>query len=60
MWNLMIFADREKTTPLKVISVATIKDVAYIVGEPSQRVSNYYHRLIIPRNALEYVALFKT
>ena len=55
----MIFADREKTTPVKVITLPTINDVGYILGIPGQRVSNYYHHLIKPRDALEYIALFK-
>jgi len=59
MWRMMIFADAEKTTPLKVLTLETIKDVSYILGMKPQRVSNYFHRLIKPREVLEYIALFK-
>ena len=59
MWHLMIFYDEEKTTPVKVISVRSIKEVAYIVGMTPQSVSNFFHHLIKARGPLRFVALFK-
>ena len=59
MWHLMVFTDETKTQPLKVISVRTIKEVAYIVGMAPQSVSNFFHHLIKARGTLKYVALFK-
>ena len=59
MWHLMVFNDSSRTTPLKVLTLNSIKEVAYIVGVTPQSVSNYFHQLIKPRGALKYVALFK-
>jgi hypothetical protein len=59
MWHLMVFTDETKSQPLKVISVHTIKEVAYIVGMAPQSVSNFFHNLIKARGTLKYVALFK-
>ena len=55
----MIFDSVERTHPVKVVSLPTIKSVAYILGMPPQSVSNFYHNLIKPRKSLEYIALFK-
>ena len=59
MWHLMVFSDLTKTTPLKVISFNSMKEVAYVIGLPPQCVSNFFHHLIKPRGPLRFVALFK-
>eukprot|EP01045_Picozoa_sp_COSAG04_P022231 COSAG04_NODE_2482_length_4041_cov_4.531710_5_plen_57_part_00 len=55
----MVFADEGRTSLVKVVSLPTMADIAFVIGEPPQVVSNYFHRLIHPRNAMRYVALFK-
>jgi hypothetical protein len=42
-----------------VVTLPTMKDVSYVVGESVQSVSNYFHNLIRARGALEYVCIFK-
>ena len=59
MWHLMIFESEARTRPIKVLTLPTIKAVAYVVGMSPQSVSNFYHSLIKPRQGLQYVALFK-
>ena len=59
MWHLMVFADLGRTTPVKVMSFDTVNEGAQVVGLPTTTVYNFFHRLIQPRGALRYVALFK-
>ncbi len=59
MWHLMVFADLGRTTPVKVMSFDTVNEVAQVVGLPTNTVFNFFHRLIRPRGALQYVSLFK-
>eukprot|EP01043_Picozoa_sp_COSAG02_P025814 COSAG02_NODE_1464_length_12487_cov_122.573297_3_plen_61_part_00 len=59
MWHVMVFANEAKTEVAKVISLGTIREVGYLLGEPAQTISNYYHKLIRPRGGLKYVAIFK-
>ena len=59
MWHMMVFADVSRTSLVKVMTFETIRDVAQVLGETPQVVSNFYHRLINPRNAMVYVSLFK-
>ena len=58
-WHVMIFGDVQKTRVVKVVTLPTMKDVSYVVGESVQSVSNYFHNLIRARGALEYVCIFK-
>ena len=55
----MIFESEARTRPIKVLTLPTIKAVAYVVGMSPQSVSNFYHSLIKPREGLQYVVLFK-
>ena len=55
----MVFGNESKTEILKVITLDTVREVAYVVGVPPQMVSNFYHRLMRPRGSLRYVAIFK-
>jgi|EP01047_Picozoa_sp_COSAG01_P016007 hypothetical protein len=59
MWYVMVFADMRKTECVKVMEFATIKTAAAVLGLQPQVVSNFYHRLIKPRHALRYIAMFK-
>lgn len=59
IWHVMIFEDIAKTTPIKVVTLNNIKQVAYLVGHPPSIVSNCYHSLIRPRGGLEFVSIFK-
>ena len=55
----MVFDNVNKHHPVKVISLETIKQLAYILDMPAQAISNFYHGLIRARGALQYVAIFK-
>lgn len=59
MWHLMLFADLQRSNLVKVMSFSTVSEVAVVLNETPQVVSNFYHRLINPRNAMRYVSLFK-
>jgi hypothetical protein len=59
MWHVMVFDNVNKHHPVKVISLETIKQLAYILDMPAQAISNFYHGLIRARGALQYVAIFK-
>ncbi len=59
MWNVMVFEDEDHSRLLRVMTLRTVKDVGDLVGEPASLVSNFYHRLIHPKRALRYIAMFK-
>ena len=59
MWYLMVFANEEHTEIVKVMSFQYIKEIAYVLNETPQTVSNYFHRMIYPRNGFKYVQIFK-
>lgn len=59
MWYVMVFGDEHKTECVKVMEFATIKVAADVLGLKPQMLSNFYHRLIKPRAALRYIAMFK-
>ena len=58
-WILYVFLDKDRTDLLKVMDFNTIKEVSYIVGEPPQTISNYYHQLIKERGLLKYCYLYQ-
>ena len=53
----MVFADLGRTSPVKVMTFNTVNEVAQVVGLPTNTVFNFFHRLIRPRGALQYVSL---
>ena len=55
----MVFEDPGRTTPVKVMSFETVRQVAYVVGMPTATVFNFFHNLINARGSLRYVSLFK-
>ena len=55
----MVFADLGRTSPVKVMTFNTVNEVAQVVRLPTNTVFNFFHRLIRPRGALQYVSLFK-
>ena len=50
---LFVFLNKERTELFKVMDFNTIKDVAYVLGERPQTISNYYHNLIKERGLLK-------
>ena len=58
-WLLFVFFDKDKKELWKVLDLNTIKDVAYIVNQSPQVVSNYYHNLIKERGLLKYCYLYQ-
>ena len=59
MWYVMVFGDERRTECVKVMEFDTIKTASAVLGLKPQVVSNFYHRLIKPRQALRYIAMFK-
>ena len=58
-WMLFVFLNKERTELFKVMDFNTIKDVAYVLGERPQTISNYYHNLIKERGLLKYCYLYQ-
>ena len=44
---------------LKVYEFSTIKEIAYVLSMKPTTISNFYHSLILPRDALKYVNIFQ-
>ena len=59
MWNVMVFEDESHTMLVCVLQIRTVKDIGTLVHLPQATVSNFYHRLIKPKGALRYIAMFK-
>ena len=59
MWILIIYANAKKDEVVKIHRFNSIRQIAYIVDEPSRDVSNFYHRLILSRGNLKYIDLYK-
>lgn len=58
-WLLFVFLDKERTELFKIMDFNTIKEVSYILGEPAQTISNYYHNLIKERGPLKFCYLYQ-
>jgi hypothetical protein len=59
MWHVMVFGDENHTMLVRVLQLRTVKDIGSLVHLPASTVSNFYHRLIKPKGALKYIAMFK-
>jgi hypothetical protein len=59
-WLVHLYEDTSKTNLLKVMEFQTIKDISYVLGIPSQTISNYFHGLIKPRGILNYCIVYQS
>jgi predicted transcriptional regulator len=59
-WLVHLYEDTTKTNLLKVMEFQTIKDISYVLGIPSQTISNYFHGLIKPRGILTYCIVYQS
>ena len=51
-WRLILFTSPDKHEIIKSIPARTMSDIAYLLGETTQRVSNLYHGMLKPVGAL--------
>lgn len=58
-WIVIIYKNLEKSEIAKVLRLDSIKQIAYIVGESPNDVSNFYHKLIFPKNLMKYIDIIK-
>ena len=59
-WLVHLYEDTSKTNLLKVMEFQTIKDISYVLGIPSQTISNYFHGLVKPRGILNYCIVYQS
>jgi len=59
-WLVHLYEDTTKTNLVKVMEFQTIKDISYVLGIPSQTISNYFHGLIKPRGILAYCIVYQS
>ena len=54
-WALILFDSVEKSRIVKILYLDRMADIAYICGEPAQRLSNLYHGIIRPSGVLRFI-----
>jgi hypothetical protein len=59
-WFLILFTDTDKKEVYKILELNTIKQVSYLLQQPPQTISNYYHKLIKARGNLRYCELLQS
>lgn len=59
-WLVHLYEETDKINLLKVMDFETIKDISYVLGVPSQTISNYFHGLIKPRGILNYCIIYQS
>tara|TARA_R100000149_G_C5818374_1_gene98703 strand:- start:47 stop:250 length:204 start_codon:yes stop_codon:yes gene_type:complete len=59
-WLVHLYEETDKINLLKVMDFETIKDISYVLGVPSQTISNYFHGLIKPRGVLNYCIIYQS
>lgn len=55
----MVFDNINHSNLIKVMTFETMMECAWVLNETPQVVSNFFHKLINPRNAMKYVLIFK-
>lgn len=58
-WVIIIYTSHRKDDIYKVLNVDSIKQISYILQETTTDISNFYHKLIKPKNLLLYVDIIK-
>ena len=59
-WLVHLYEETDKINLLKIMDFETIKDISYVLGVPSQTISNYFHGLIKPRGILNYCIIYQS
>jgi len=59
MWILIIYGNKLKSEIIKIYKFCSIKQISYVIGLTPRQISNYYHGLILPRENLMYVDIYK-
>jgi len=59
-WLVHLYEETDKINLLKIMDFETIKDISYVLGVPSQTISNYFHGLIKPRGVLNYCIIYQS
>ena len=58
-WVVVIYRNTEKSEIFKVLNLDSVKQIAYILNESPTDVSNFYHKLIKPKNLMNYIDIYK-
>lgn len=58
-WLVVLYPDDKLEKPLTTFWCNTIRDAAHLLDETPTTVSNTYHRLIRPKNAMRFIRLYK-
>ena len=58
-WKVTLYTGEDKTCIVNTFRFATIREMGYVLDVKPSVISNYYHRLIVPRNNLRYVDILK-
>tara|TARA_Y100000593_G_C4315908_1_gene340869 strand:- start:1607 stop:1810 length:204 start_codon:yes stop_codon:yes gene_type:complete len=59
-WILYLFEDKEKREIFKIMEFKTIKDIAFVLDIDAPIISNWYHKLILPRGILHNCVLHQS
>ena len=58
-WMLLLYRDVYKQEVFKTMCFDRIVDIAYVLNIDTQKVSNYYHGLIKPKEVLKYCEIIR-
>lgn len=59
-WLVYLFEEPEKKNILKIMEFRSVNDISYVLGLPSQTISNCFHGLIKPRGILKNCVIFQS
>ena len=59
LWIIQLYYDKTKKNFYKNVECSTLKEVAYLTGTQIYDVSNFYHKLIKPKNLMNYIDIYK-
>ena len=54
-WTVVLYANKDKQEVITIMRMNTMREVAYVLGMPSQHVSNYYHGLVKAHDILHCI-----
>ena len=59
-WLVYLFEDTEKKNILKIMEFRSVNEISYVLGLPSQTISNCFHGLIKTRGILKSCVIFQS
>ena len=59
-WILYLFEDERKSEIFKIMEFKSIREISYVLDIERQIISNFFHRLILPRGILRNVVLYQS